>query len=170
LQLFYPKDQLGLTTGAQPSIVYGQLTISSCINPIIAPQSAAPYGLAITADGINLFVGDQNAKRVLLFAPAPASVDFSSAIDLFGESSFQSESTLVFHSPKQVAYDSVGNHLYVADSTSNQIIRFANVLVPVSNNDCSLGVQISFSGRTPSVNIFPRGRIISNKTAHFCSY
>ncbi len=127
--LRFPKP---FDRGGQPQqadLVIGQQSFTTKINDATSRTMRAPWGLALTLDGIDpsrpaggLVVADQAHHRVLYFAKPFASG--MAATSVIGQPDFftatASTATNRFNQPRGIALDSE-DRLYVADSGNNRV-------------------------------------------------
>ncbi len=119
-----PVDQSGRVT---PDAVLGQKDFATSVPATVGADSLhAPAGLAIGPNG-HLFVADSGNNRVLEFASgAPTG---ASAMRVYGQSSFNSSSTLnavsaqTLTTPQGLYVDAAYN-LYVADAGANRVVVY----------------------------------------------
>ena len=101
------------------------------------------------------------------FPPIPSAG--SSAIDVFGQSSFSSASSGTgadqLYTPYLISYDDRYGCLWVVDSGNNRIVKYCNISSSpaVQTNISSGGAQVTFAARSPIATLFPKGsfRIMS---------
>jgi len=119
-------------TDQQPpaNLVIGQRNFTSNIPDASAATMAAPYGLALTSNG--LLVSDYKLNRILYFPGGPDQLtNGETATIVFGQADFTSSATGSsaadnrFNSPRAISTDS-DNRLYVADFGNNRVVVFEN--------------------------------------------
>jgi len=180
--MFFPTATFAASSGANATAVYGQpnFTTNSGFGVGTSPQSLElPVGLALGPEN-HLLVSDSLESRILLFPPIPPSTPFGlQAIDVLGQQSFGTNtaggSLSQLRLPRLIAWDEAYQCLWVVDQDNSRILKYCNIVPPsVKNNISSVGVQVSFSGRTPDVTLKPAegssGSVSFLLPLLFCAY
>ncbi|MDX2128825.1 MAG: T9SS type A sorting domain-containing protein [Chloroherpetonaceae bacterium] len=133
-----------VSTGAAASIALGQPDFfsGSFNNNLTSPTAntmSYPFGVAVNSSG-NLYVGDSENNRVLLFVNAATAVTGAAASIALGQPNLTSGtanngglSASTMNIPYGVALDPSGN-LYVADQNNNRVLRFNNSISNIREN------------------------------------
>ena len=123
-----------------------------------------PGGLAMSLSG-NLFVADSLNNRIVVYSSLSGnSLIDTTPINVLGQSSFNTtlpgSGELELNQPGLITYDTKYDCLWVADVNNNRIMRYSNLLSqPMAKTNSSVDVLLSFSGRTPSVALAPKGKL-----------
>ncbi len=152
----------GVSTSA--TMVFGQPNMTLGTAGRSANTLNSPFGIEIDGLG-NLYVGDSNNNRVVVYANVATAVVSSSAsmaiavigqLDMLsGTANNGGRSASTLNQPQGVAIDRVGN-LYVADNANNRVLRYvistpSSVNLPIQDshviypNPVSEEIQIRFS-------------------------
>ena len=137
------------------------MNVASSSNGSLAPSPNtlnAPIGLAMANDG-TLFVVDSGNNRILIYphlTKYQASKGFGNiyATEVIGAPSLFDNGTRQYLSfPTKLAFDDACNCLWDLSSLPGWLVRYSNVLTVAVNNSVAREVQVSFTGRTPTVTI-----------------
>ena len=113
----------------------------------------------------NLFVADSLNNRIVVYSSLSGnSLIDTTPINVLGQSSFNTtlpgSGELELNQPGLITYDTKYDCLWVADVNNNRIMRYSNLLSqPMAKTNSSVDVLLSFSGRTPSVALAPKGKL-----------
>lgn len=137
------SDVDALAIGAAPEAVLGQTSLDVGGSGISASQMNTPSGIALDSSG-KLWVADTGNNRVLRFDNALVKPDGAAADGVLGQADFVSSTAASTQSgmsgPAAVCVDYAGT-LWVADTTNNRVLRFANAATKANgaNADGVLG-------------------------------
>jgi DNA-binding beta-propeller fold protein YncE len=114
--------------GHTASYVIGQPNFSTGNGCLFYQFSlCSPQGLAVDTVNNRLFVSDYNNNRVLVYS-TPITSNGPNAIGVLGMTTYTyvggSTTQSTFNAPTDVAYDSVNQNLYVADTGNNRVLVF----------------------------------------------
>jgi len=120
-------DVASITNGEAAVNVLGQATFTGATATSTQSGMSAPVGLAYDATGNRLFVSEQTGNRVKIFDVASIT-DGENAAYVIGQTTFTGASSantqIGLNSPRSLAFDSVGNRLFVAERTGNRVKIF----------------------------------------------
>ena len=137
----------------RPNLVLGQNSFISRFTDPSARNMAAPYGIALTAQG-DVLVSDAAHNRVLMFRK-PAGGDFSNgqpAAFVIGQPDFLTADGRTglpnrFVSPRHIAVDR-DDRLYVTDYSNNRVLIYAPVKFLTANDPAPVFTLTGFNGPT----------------------
>lgn len=116
-----------LSNGQNPVSVLGQLNFTSSLGSTTQNGLNSPGQMAFDATGKKLFVADVNNNRVLVF-DVTTIANGENATQVFGQSNFTAQVSALtssgMSSPRSVAFDEIGQRLFVADSLNNRVLVF----------------------------------------------
>ena len=109
---------------------------------------SAPAGLAYDAAGARLFVADSGNNRVLVYNVASIT-DGQNAAHVLGQSGFVSSGLATTQNgmdvPFDVAYDTAGARLFVADSSNNRVLIYNVASITDGQNAAEVLGQVNFT-------------------------
>ncbi len=121
--LMYPA---GTSSGGAATKVLGQTNFTAGAAGTTATTLRGPAGMAFDASD-NLYVVDQDNKRVLVFAGAPNLADGAAATTVLGQATFTTSSSgtsaTTFSNPYAIAVTGAGD-IYVVDSGNTRVLYF----------------------------------------------
>ncbi len=125
--LVYNLSSQNVPIDVVPDNVLGQAVYYT--NAVATTQAgmSAPTGLAFDATRNLLFVSDFTNNRILVFDTASIT-DGESAVNVLGQVVFTVATAGITQTglsgPRQIAFDSVTNQLFVADTTNNRVVTY----------------------------------------------
>ena len=124
-------DTASISNGEAAVKVLGQADFTSNFSGLSASKFNGPAGLAYDAAGSRLFVADTGNHRLLIHNVAPGSItDGQSASYVLGQADFTSDSLLdpptqaSLRTPRTVAYDPIGQRVFVSDQGNKRVAVF----------------------------------------------
>jgi DNA-binding beta-propeller fold protein YncE len=136
--------------GEDAEYVFGQSDFTS--NGAATTQNGliGPKGLAYDPTGQRLFVADSNNNRVMVFDASSAMMNGEDAEDVIGQINFNARVGATtqsgFSSPSGLAYDPIGQNLFVTDIFNNRVMEFAGT--PILSISLSSSTSPSLSSLT----------------------
>ncbi|MCC5876678.1 MAG: NHL repeat-containing protein [Candidatus Sumerlaeia bacterium] len=135
--------------GEKADMVFGQPTFGSNYPPIDGATEhslLSPAGLAVGADG-TLAIADAGNNRVVIHHDPN---DPNGGVTLLGVPATEGENTVSFRSPLAVTFDMEREHLWVADTGNNRVLRFTSNGGREPTADLVIG-QVNFQDHLPNL-------------------
>lgn len=149
--------------GQGASFVLGQQDPLGCSSEGVSSRSTTLPGQGCFDRSNNLYLADTGANRVLIFTTGiPPTMNAENAETVLGQIDFVSFAPNFgndgFDQPSGIAYDPSNNAIWVIDTGTSRIQRFANQVLPiVSMITDNLNLQLLFQGSAPNVHMLPLG-------------
>jgi DNA-binding beta-propeller fold protein YncE len=159
-------DVATISDGEPAVNVLGQADFVTATTGLTSSTLNAPNKLVYQSTGTKLYVSDTNNNRVVVFDVGSIS-DGEPAVNVLGQANFTSGGSATSMSglsaPRGLAYNSIGNVLYVADTNNNRVIMYDVASIADGENAVNVLGQTDFvsSPAVTSQNGFssPRGLV-----------
>lgn len=141
-------DTALIDSGETPIAVLGQPNLDENVPATTATGLNRPHELVLNPSGDRLFVADKFNNRVVVY-DVTAITNGESAISVLGQVDFTSSgfatSATRMSGPEGLAFDSVGNRLFVADRDNYRVLVFD--IASITNGEAATSVlcQTSFT-------------------------
>jgi DNA-binding beta-propeller fold protein YncE len=133
----------GIVNGENAIKVLGQANFTTATAATTQAGMNVPYGLAYDAVTKYLFVSQDTGNRVTVFDLSDGITDGESAINVLGQADFvtaaAANTQAGLNDPRNIAYDGIHKHLYVAQLTGNRVTVF-DLSDGITNGESAINV------------------------------
>ncbi len=122
----------GITNGMNATYVIGQANFTTSTGTTTQSGLKNPIGVAVDDTNHRLFVSDLTNRRVMVYDTSALATGMN-ASNVIGQAGFTTATASLtaagMSQPREIAYDSTNNRLFVADLTYNRVLVFATTSI-----------------------------------------
>ncbi len=153
--LMYSLTTANFLIDRVPDKVLGQVNFYAHESTTTQSGMNSPFGLVYNSNSNQLYVADSGNNRVLVFDVASIT-NGENAINVLGQSDFVSGSSSLsdmgLNAPAGLAFDKVGNKLFIADQVNNRVLVFDVATITNGENAVNVLGQSDFVSSLTATN------------------